>query len=97
MVEMSEPAHLTDMAVDIGVKRGLWGQGKSSVYITIENKHCNKGGVAHGGLYTMMLDMALGGALVSILPKRSGVLQRTSMFLSYQQPDREKKSLRKEM
>ena len=36
---------------------------------TIENKHCNKGGVAHGGLYTMMLDMALGGALVSILPK----------------------------
>ena len=47
MVEMSEPAHLTDMAVEIGVKRGLWGQGKSSVYITIENKHCNKGGVAH--------------------------------------------------
>ena len=46
MVEMSEPAHLTDMAVEIGVKRGLWGQGKSSVYITIENKHCNKGGVA---------------------------------------------------
>ena len=37
MVEMSEPAHLTDMAVDIGVKRGLWGQGRSSVYITIEN------------------------------------------------------------
>ena len=24
MVEMSEPAHLTDMAVDIGIQRGEW-------------------------------------------------------------------------
>ena len=70
MVEMSEPAHLTDMAVDIGIQRGEWGAGKSSVFLVIESKHCNKGGVAHGGLYTMMLDMALGGALVSILPKQ---------------------------
>ena len=70
MVEMSEPAHLTDMALEIGIQRGDWGAGKSSVCLNIESKHCNKGGVAHGGLYTMMLDMALGGALVSILPKQ---------------------------
>ena len=69
MVEMSEPAHLTDMAVDIGIERGEWGNGKSSVHLIIDSKHCNKGGVAHGGLYTMMLDMSLGGALVSLLPK----------------------------
>ena len=25
MVEMSEPAHLTDMAVDIGIQREEWG------------------------------------------------------------------------
>ena len=52
MVEMSEPAHLTDMAVEIGIQRGEWGAGKSSVFLIIESKHCNKGGVAHGGLYT---------------------------------------------
>lgn len=69
MVEMSEPSHLTDMAVDIGIQREEWGGGNASVSLTIESKHCNKGGVAHGGLYTMMLDMALGGSLVSILPK----------------------------
>ena len=69
MVEMSEPGHLTDMAVEIGIERGDWGNGKSSVFLIIDSKHCNKGGVAHGGLYTMMLDMSLGGALVSLLPK----------------------------
>ena len=37
MVEMSEPAHLTDMAVDIGIKRGEWGSGKSSVFLVIES------------------------------------------------------------
>jgi len=69
MVELSQPAHLTEMAIGIGIERGDWGKGKSSVFVNIESKHCNKGGVAHGGLYTMMLDMALGGALVSVLPK----------------------------
>jgi len=29
--------------------------------------HLNKGGAAHGGLLTTMLDMALGGALVASL------------------------------
>ena len=39
------------------------------VWLQVESSTVTKG-VAHGGLYTMMLDMALGGALVSILPKQ---------------------------
>ncbi len=69
MTELSEPSNLTEMAIDIGIQREEWGTGSSSVSVEITAKHCNKGGVAHGGLYTMMLDMALGGSLVSILPK----------------------------
>ena len=88
MVEMSEPAHLTDMAIEIGIKRGIWGQGKSSVHLVIESKHCNKGGVAHGGLYTMMLDMSLGGALVSVLPKNEwcATTQLNVSFISAARP-----------
>ncbi|MFL2982608.1 MAG: PaaI family thioesterase [Candidatus Poseidoniaceae archaeon] len=88
MTELSEPAHLTDMAVEIGIERGDWGSGKSSVFLNIESKHCNKGGVAHGGLYTMMLDMALGGALVSILPKQEwcATTQLSISFISAARP-----------
>ena len=88
MTELSEPAHLTDMAVEIGIGRGDWGSGKSSVFLNIESKHCNKGGVAHGGLYTMMLDMALGGALVSILPKQEwcATTQLSISFISAARP-----------
>ena len=88
MTELSEPAHLTDMAVEIGIERGDWGSGKSSVFLNIESKHCNKGGVAHGGLYTMMLDMALGGALVSILPKEEwcATTQLSISFISAARP-----------
>ena len=88
MTELSEPAHLTDMAVEIGIERGAWGSGKSSVFLNIESKHCNKGGVAHGGLYTMMLDMALGGALVSILPKQEwcATTQLSISFISAARP-----------
>ena len=88
MTELSEPAHLTDMAVEIGIERGDLGSGKSSVFLNIESKHCNKGGVAHGGLYTMMLDMALGGALVSILPKEEwcATTQLSISFISAARP-----------
>ena len=88
MTELSEPAELTGMAIEIGIKRGNWGAGKSSVSLDIESKHCNKGGVAHGGLYTMMLDMALGGALVSILPKHEwcATTQLSVSFISAARP-----------
>ena len=69
MSDLSEPDHMTDMAIELGIERGEWGSGKSSFFLNVEKKHCNKAGVAHGGLYTIMLDMALGGALVCTLKK----------------------------
>ncbi|MBJ64460.1 MAG: hypothetical protein CMB55_06680 [Euryarchaeota archaeon] len=88
MVDLSEPGDLSDMAVDIGIQRGDWGNGKSSVWLEVQSKHCNKGGVAHGGLYTMMLDMALGGALVSVLPKQEwcATTQLSISFISAARP-----------
>ena len=88
MVDLSEPGDLSDMAVDIGIQRGDWGNGQSSVWLEVQSKHCNKGGVAHGGLYTMMLDMALGGALVSVLPKQEwcATTQLSISFISAARP-----------
>ena len=88
MVDLSEPGDLSDMAVDIGIQRGDWGNGKSSVWLEVQSKHCNKGGVAHGGLYTMMLDMALGGALVSVLHKQEwcATTQLSISFISAARP-----------
>ena len=88
MVELSQPGNLSEMAVTIGIERGEWGLEKASVQLNIESKHCNKGGVAHGGLYTMMLDMALGGSLVSILPKEEwcATTQLNVSFISAARP-----------
>jgi len=69
MSDLSEPDHMTDMAVELGIQRGDWGSGKASFSLDVESRHCNKAGVAHGGLYTLMLDMALGGSLVCTLKK----------------------------
>ena len=69
MSDLSQPDHMTDMAVELGIQRGEWGSGKASFSLLVENRHCNKAGVAHGGLYTLMLDMALGGSLVCTLKK----------------------------
>jgi len=44
-----------------------WEKGSVSVGVTVTKAHTNVGGVAHGGLASMMLDMALGGTLVSTL------------------------------
>ena len=68
MTELSQPAELTGVAKDLGVTRTSWGKGSSSYSLTITESHCNKGGVAFGGLHTVLLDMALGGGLVSLLP-----------------------------
>ena len=36
--------------------------------LKVGEQHLNIGGVAHGGVYSIMLDMALGGALLSVMP-----------------------------
>jgi uncharacterized protein (TIGR00369 family) len=51
--------------------------------VTVTADHLNKGGAAHGGLMTVLLDAALGGALVSTLPTSSwcATTQLTTSFL----------------
>lgn len=68
MTELSQPGELTGVAKNLGITRSSWGNGSSSYSLTITESLCNKGGVAFGGLHTVLLDMALGGGLVSVLP-----------------------------
>lgn len=65
----SDPPNLSGIAKSLSIQRGQWSPGHCSVFVDVEEFHCNKGGVAHGGLFTIMLDMACGGALVSGLLK----------------------------
>ena len=66
--EMSSPPGVSPLAKSIGIKLNEFGNGKASMILNIESKHLNAGGVAHGGVYSIMLDMALGGALLSVMP-----------------------------
>ena len=66
---LSQAPELSGISQTLGISRGEWGKGKCTMHVTVDNFHTNKGGVAHGGLYTMMLDSSLGGALVSTLKK----------------------------
>ncbi|MDP6869485.1 MAG: PaaI family thioesterase [Candidatus Poseidoniaceae archaeon] len=91
MVTLSKAAPLNKIAVNLGIERLGWGDGKSSLKLGVSKSHCNKAGVAHGGLYTMMLDMALGGALVSILPVEEwcATTQLNISFISAAKPGEE--------
>ena len=70
---MSEEFHLSERPMESGVCKALgitygeFGNGKASIHCTVTEEHVNKGGVAHGALFSTMLDTALGGALVSTL------------------------------
>jgi len=89
MSNLSEPDHMTDMAVELGIERGHWGSGKASFSLQVSQRHCNKAGVAHGGLYTLMLDMALGGSLVCTLKKEEwcATTQLNVSFINAARPD----------
>lgn len=63
----SQPPEFSGIAKAMNIEPQSWSPGKVSVQVTVTSEHTNKGGVAHGGLSTMLLDMALGGALVSTL------------------------------
>jgi len=63
----SPPLELSGIAQAMNITIASWNQGEVSVETTVALEHTNKGGVAHGGLFGMMLDMALGGTLVSTL------------------------------
>ena len=43
--------------------------GEAEVRIDLQAHHCNKRGVAHGGVVTALLDTALGAAVISSIPQ----------------------------
>ena len=73
----------TGMALALGIERTAWSPGHTCLEVTVAQDHLNKGGAAHGGLMTVLLDGALGGALVSTLPRTSwcATTQLTTSFL----------------
>ena len=82
---LSEPGPLNQVAQGLGISRTSWGGGKASYALTVTKSHCNKGGVAFGGIHTVLLDMALGGSLVSTLTK-SQWCATTSLTTSFISP-----------
>lgn len=81
---LSPPPEPTGMAMALGIERTAWSAGHTCLEVTVTSDHLNKGGAAHGGLMTVLLDAALGGALVSTLPVASwcATTQLTTSFLA---------------
>ena len=64
---LSSPPEPIGYVAELGVKRTLWTPGASRLELTLTDDHLNKGGAAHGGIHMILLDSALGGALVASL------------------------------
>ena len=69
---------------ELGVERTLWAPGASRLELTLTEDHLNKGGVAHGGIHMMLLDSALGSALVASLKVEEwcATAQLSTIFLA---------------
>ncbi|MBC8437683.1 MAG: PaaI family thioesterase [Euryarchaeota archaeon] len=68
---LSEKPEESGVCKSLGITYGEFGKGVAEVHCTVPHEHTNKGGVAHGALFTALLDTALGGALVSTLRKEA--------------------------
>ncbi len=79
----SPPPEPSGIAAALGLAVTTWRPGHCTVEVTVEPIHLNKGGAAHGGLLTTMLDMALGGALVASLKEQEwcATTQMVTSFL----------------
>ena len=64
---LSSPPEPIGYVAELGVERTLWTPGASRLELTLTDDHLNKGGAAHGGIHMILLDSALGGALVASL------------------------------
>ena len=73
---------------ELGVERTLWTPGASRLELTLTEDHLNKGGVAHGGIHMMLLDSALGSALVASLKVEEwcATAQLSTSFLAAARP-----------
>jgi acyl-CoA thioesterase len=80
----SDAPILSGMAQMMGLVLDEWKPGQVVFSVEVTDIHLNNGGVAHGGLITTMLDSALGGALVSQLPKQEwcATTQLSTHFIS---------------
>ncbi len=66
MVDFSTD-RLSDLAESIGITITSLSDGNCTVECSVDERHVNLAGVAHGGLHATMLDTAMSGALVSEL------------------------------
>jgi len=67
MSDFERTPGLTELAKTVGFSISDFRPGSCVVECTIEDKHLNMGGVAHGGIHATLLDTAMGGTLVSLL------------------------------
>ena len=65
-VQMSQP-WVSELAQTLGCEMVSVEKGRSEYRLQVSELHANKGGTIHGGMYSMLCDMALGAALVSTL------------------------------
>ncbi|HUD71255.1 MAG TPA: PaaI family thioesterase [Dongiaceae bacterium] len=81
---MSEPPHTEEPPFHdlIGARRRESAHGRAVYDLTVGPQHLNRRGVAHGGVVSALLDMALGTAVVSaILPEEwCGTMQLSVQF-----------------
>ncbi len=60
---------LNNLAESLGMEITNFSEGSCVVELTVDEKHLNMGGMAHGGVHATLLDTAMGGTLVSIISK----------------------------
>ena len=85
---LSSPPEQIGYMAELGVERTLWKPGVSRLELTLTENHLNKGGVAHGGIHMILLDSALGSALVASLKIEEwcATTQLTTSFLAPARP-----------
>lgn len=55
--------------------------GRASLYVDVEDIHCNGNGSLHGGVYTSLIDNATGLAVASLVGLRTATIQMDTHFL----------------
>ena len=55
--------------------------GRATLYVDVEDIHCNGNGSLHGGVYTSLIDNATGLAVSSLVGLRTATIQMDTHFL----------------